>query len=147
MSKQREHHSTHKEEKIGRREREREKEKARCKSEGLGENWVCWSVRSWKAMMVLKSLKVTIGKWELYSKDNRKPLGGFKCHPFATTIPGCPVLPLLLLNSCLPASLAPYQSLRKAGLIGITEATRPGLSLVGVGKVCSRKQMPAVLLP
>jgi len=41
MSKQREHHSTHKEEKIGRREREREKEKARCKSEGLGENWVC----------------------------------------------------------------------------------------------------------
>lgn len=28
-----------------------------------------------------------------------------------------------------------------------TEATRPGLSLVGVGKVCLRKQMPAVLLP
>ena len=82
--------------------------------------------------MVLKSLKVTIGKWELYSKDNRKPSGGFKCyHPFATTIPGRPVLPLLLLNSCLPASLAPYQSLGKAGLIGITEATRPGLSLVG----------------
>lgn len=69
-------------------------------------------------MMVLRSLKVSIGKLELYSKDTRKPLGGFKCyHPFATTIPGCPVLPLLLLNSCLSGSLAPYQSLGKAGLI------------------------------
>ena len=107
MSKQREQYSTHKEEKRGRREREREREKARCKSEGLRENQICWSVRSWKAMMVLKSLKVTIGKWELYSKDNRKPSGGFKCyHPFATTIPRRPVLPLLLLNSCLPGSIS-----------------------------------------
>ena len=46
MSKQREQYSTHKEEKRGRREREREREKARCKSEGLRENQICWSVRS-----------------------------------------------------------------------------------------------------
>lgn len=124
------------------KEKKRKREKARCKSEGLRENRVCWSVRSWKAMMVLKRLKVTIGKLELCSKDNRKPLGGSKCyHPLPW--------PFLDAQCCLcffwtAASLHHWLhvSLGKADLIGSTEATRPDLSLVGVGQ-----QTPAALLP
>lgn len=133
---------TRKKREEGGKEKKRKREKARCKSEGLRENWVCWSVRSWKAMMVLKSLKVTIGKLELYSKDNRKPLGGFKCyHPLPW--------PFLDAQCCLccfwtAASLHHWLhvSLGKADLIGSTEATRPDLSLVGVGQ-----QTHAALLP
>lgn len=50
----------------------------------------------------------------VYSKGNRNPLGGFKCpHPIAMTIPGNPMLPLLLLNSSFPASLGPKSMSRK----------------------------------
>ena len=99
-------------------------------------------------MIVLKSLKVMLERLGLYSKDNRKPLEGFKCyHPIAMAIPGHPVLPLLLLNNCFPASLAPKSKSGKGDLIGSAEATDPSLSLVGLGGVYSRQQMAAVLLP